>query len=670
VEAFNVVNRYGPFDEDAQVSIGYLGNKTAGGHGPLRWKLDIENCSTVLGIHIIHLDRAIPLYQSTGIKIPVDEQVIDTSQIKRWITDCDDDHAGHCHSLKDPWTRVDPAPELIFIDVEWQRLVRRKGSRRFVSLSYMWGKPVPGIEPFQTKLHNYDDLCQEGAFSFPENYCRLPNVVKDSITLTKRLGLRYLWCDRFSIIQDDPVSKPMYLNMMAAIYATSYLTIAACEGSDGNVGLLGISADRPRTRPFYHFNFGPGAHMMSVDPIRPLGVDCNSYHTRGWTFQEWCLAPRLLAFHHNTVSFQCRRSLRTEIGARPNVPVIPQVANLKQGEMMLSRWPNFTLYATFVEDYTALDLTYPEDAYYAFSAFVANMGRAMVGGIFFGLPEVIFSGALLWEPLSGVQRRRDRHGDVMRGFPSWSWLGWSGHVTTMPWIRMHDYFEMSGKSRLHQSAFTATIQPHLTFWKTRKRDNRREKEKIHNGYYETAQRKDIDLSYEALPPGLRLRHPVPLADEPVLNDNESWDPVIEFRTTRLSNMRIGRCQRDKNETIQEFDILTASGEMAGTMVYRRLEPIVEGNTCNLICIGKLEAEWMWTACGSIFKESAWFHRGCPEGCGEEEEACCLGEDWVYKCYNVMWVEWEDGIAYRKAIGRAFEHVWDAAGSEEVDVRLG
>jgi len=36
----------------------------------------------------------------------------------------------------------------------------------------------------------------------------------------------------------------------------------------------------------------------------------------------------------------------------------------------------------------------------------------------------------------------------------------------------------------------------------------------------------------------------------------------------------------------------------------------------------------------------------------------------------MWIQWEDGIAYRKSVGRVFKHVWDEQELDEIDVILG
>lgn len=46
----------------------------------------------------------------------------------------------------------------------------------------------------------------------------------------------------------------------------------------------------------------------------------------------------------------------------------------------------------------------------------------------------------------------------------------------------------------------------------------------------------------------------------------------------------------------------------------------------------------------------------------------LGED--YDFVNVLWVEWADDIAYRKGLGRIFQHVWERQPLEDIELTLG
>ncbi|EMD67956.1 hypothetical protein COCSADRAFT_79870, partial [Bipolaris sorokiniana ND90Pr] len=162
---------------------------------------------------------------------------ISIANIKRWIDRCDRDHTGTCHTITDPVGKIPEATGLLFIDVKKLCLVKQPQNGhmyRYAALSYVWGTTV---DPFQTTKANFDSLSKENAFKVPENDCKLPNTVKDSIHLTRALGMQYLWVDRFCIVQDDEIAKPGQLAAMASIYSNSYVTIAATEGADSNYGI-------------------------------------------------------------------------------------------------------------------------------------------------------------------------------------------------------------------------------------------------------------------------------------------------------------------------------------------------------------------------------------------------------------------------------------------------
>lgn len=89
----------------------------------------------------------------------------------------------------------------------------------------------------------------------------------------------------------------------------------------------------------------------------------------------------------------------------------------------------------------------------------------------------------------------------------------------------------------------------------------------------------------------------------------------------------------------------------------------------LVCIGKMEAKGLKWSSTSTISLSSWFHRNCA-GDHCTEETCQLGPDWILTFYNVLWVEWEDDIAYRKSIGKVWSDYWDIADKDEIDVRLG
>ena len=86
----------------------------------------------------------------------------------------------------------------------------------------------------------------------------------------------------------------------------------------------------------------------------------------------------------------------------------------------------------------------------------------------------------------------------------------------------------------------------------------------------------------------------------------------------------------------------------------------------MIAISRMELR------GDVAPEARYAHAKCNVPC-RDWKTCNMGEEWKYQCVNVMWVEWNDeGLAYRRSVGRVFASFWDGdeAEREEVDVRLG
>ena len=43
---------------------------------------------------------------------------------------------------------------------------------------------------------------------------------------------------------------------------------------------------------------------------------------------------------------------------------------------------------------------------------------------------------------------------------------------------------------------------------------------------------------------------------------------------------------------------------------------------------------------------------------------------LYEYYNVLWIKWENAIAYRHGLGRVLKSIWESQGLEVVNVVLG
>jgi hypothetical protein len=92
---------------------------------------------------------------------------------------------------------------------------------------------------------------------------------------------------------------------------------------------------------------------------------------------------------------------------------------------------NFDLYAYILSDYTLRDLTFQGDAEAALHGILKRLEGYFRGRFIHGLPSTEFENALLWCPIGRHERRID-HETGRPFFPSWSWLGWTGHAA-YPW---------------------------------------------------------------------------------------------------------------------------------------------------------------------------------------------------------------------------------------------
>ncbi|KAH6638464.1 heterokaryon incompatibility protein-domain-containing protein, partial [Boeremia exigua] len=319
---------------------------------------------------------------------------IDPATILGWLHACDEYHGEQCHSFDSPRSDIECNTDMIFMDAQQQCLVSVPSGhvKRYAALSYVWGND---LNPFMTLRDNFNQLRKPGAFSTNNQFPQLPDAVRDS-TLISKLGLHLLWVDR-TIVQDDQETKAEQLAAMAAIYTNAYFTIAATEGT-AQSGLAGSSHDRPRRNPYRTFRFTSECHMMDRNPsVAEDAGDQGPYHTRGWTFQGWTLSRRVLIFHHQTISWRCRRLNRQENGTMPYDWVTPAY-RWSIFHDMWSGIPNIESYIYHLGSYTQRDLTVPGDVLNAFQGILITLARSMRGHMLFGIPELFFSALLLWCP--------------------------------------------------------------------------------------------------------------------------------------------------------------------------------------------------------------------------------------------------------------------------------
>lgn len=90
-------------------------------------------------------------------------------------------------------------------------------------------------------------------------------------------------------------------------------------------------------------------------------------------------------------------------------------------------WPDIKSFGDLVSNYTARSLRYQEDVLNAFAGTLTVLQTSFGSEFHYGLPEMFFDLALLWQPYDGINRRQCQDGRLV--YPSWSWIGWVGIIS-------------------------------------------------------------------------------------------------------------------------------------------------------------------------------------------------------------------------------------------------
>lgn len=195
-------------------------------------------------------------------------------------------------------------------------------AEEYVTLSHCWGN----IQTVKTTQLNFKDHLRGIDWS------ALSPTFKDAITLTRRLGYRYIWIDSLCIIQGDENDWQRESAKMANIYESSILTIAATRASDGTQGIFstrnhGFETDLAPRRPL------PGTIVdedEGEDDIptqiyiyrqiqhQELAADSNGdpLSRRAWAFQERLLSRRIVHFTSQELVYECVSMQRCECKTR------------------------------------------------------------------------------------------------------------------------------------------------------------------------------------------------------------------------------------------------------------------------------------------------------------------------------------------------------------------
>jgi len=224
--------------------------------------------------------------------------------LREWLRDCNDSHSDHGHdSAKDTKlpTRVldvgdSENPERLLLHVTKDEL------GKYIALSHCWG----GVIPLCTKKETI--AAHRKAIEFE----KLPKLFQDAVTITRELGVQFLWIDSLCIIQNDEEDWKYEAERMEKVFTSAYCTIAATSAENSNENFLPRLGkeyvkliDNSTGTPFSVYAYEVGGSFND-------DVEGGVLNKRGWVYQERALSRRTIHFTATQIYWECGSVIRCD----------------------------------------------------------------------------------------------------------------------------------------------------------------------------------------------------------------------------------------------------------------------------------------------------------------------------------------------------------------------
>ncbi|KAL6691323.1 heterokaryon incompatibility domain-containing protein [Trichoderma pleuroticola] len=373
----------------------------------------------------------VPKYAQYGVPYLPESPYRQFRLLKQWIRLCDTKH--DCMSLnKIAATSKNMPTRVIDVRNDSIRLVETSNNTNdhYVALSHCWGK-LKKEERFCTYAHNIDAL----KIDIP--YKALPKTFQDAVTVTRALGVPYLWIDSLCIIQEDEKDWESEATRMEEVFSSAYCTIAASRGTSSLSGFLGKRKHRPYTK--VHTSGGPLYLAEAIDDFH-TDVEQSELSKRGWVLQERALSRRTIYFTATQIYWECGQGIFCESLAalrNPQSQVLSD-SNFPVSSLKYHKDERIRLIQHINHTYSKLHLTMATDRPKAILGLQTRLARAFESNVSYGIYERYLQRTLLWQAEEQGNLSRISYQDG-RSPPSWSWMAYTGEIKYLeiPFEQVH-----------------------------------------------------------------------------------------------------------------------------------------------------------------------------------------------------------------------------------------
>jgi Heterokaryon incompatibility protein (HET) len=304
------------------------------------------------------------------------------------MTDCVNFHKD-CN--QNPLSKLPRRVIDIGSDTTNMRLVEEEGVyEHYAALSHCWGKK----HPLKTTLSTLN--CRKQKLEWTS----MPATFRDAVTVTRDLGLRYLWIDSLCIIQDDDQDWEVESAKMGSIFDGAHIVIGASISPDPDHSFLD-----PRQTMFadhlqlnYQREDGSDC-IVKARPVVELDASIDPLDRRAWTFQEQRRAVRLLRYSATELKWNCRTKSGCEcesahISGLDNDIIFGEYC---VSEVNCSPATVFWDWQTMIKHYTKRRLTRQSDRLPAISGIAASVQKVTSSRYLAGLWEDNLVSDLQWK---------------------------------------------------------------------------------------------------------------------------------------------------------------------------------------------------------------------------------------------------------------------------------
>jgi hypothetical protein len=351
------------------------------------------------------------------------------SLVREWLDSCASTHEYCRNSSEEPAlpTRVlDVGTTLNSTDL---RLVLSRGLQgRYSAASFCWGgMPFP-----VTKTHNLSTMVD----GIPLE--QLPQTFMDHITITRQLGLRYIWIDALCIIQDSAEDKAREVALLPGYFQNSFVNIIGASAENFSQGFLASRSSSPLFTFHIEIPGDPRGGFLYLRKYLGLQdpVSAEPISSRAWLFQEQLLSPRNIYYTSREMTWECQQTAHREsfdasvssYSPRLEIKKFIGETNTKTGNVVDGPQEQeiLDLWDSLVTMYSDKQVTLSQDRLPALAGLARLFHKVLQDDYMSGMWRKGFPESMTWHQRGlRIPSRRSQPEYIA---PSWSWASYCGSI--------------------------------------------------------------------------------------------------------------------------------------------------------------------------------------------------------------------------------------------------